>query len=105
MHPMFIKSAEDITYGWIIVKDKIDNGSEVGTMGPNGCPFTAEEIKSKGEKFRMSDDDDEIYYYGFLYNPDGEEEGEFAPLDDFGAPNAGCVNLEYKNKDGKYQAI
>lgn len=96
-------------YSWIIVKDNIadkevtppSNLNAVGMIGPYDSTATPEEIK-KGEKFRMSDDDNEIYYYGFII---GDYEG-FEPVFDFGMPNAGCVNIEYKNADtGKYEYI
>jgi len=98
-------------YGWIIDKDNITDGEEEapsnlnakGMMGPSDCPFTAEEIKAKGERFRMSDDDDEIYYYGYCFH-EGDEIGVFGPLEDFGTPNAGCAHIEYKVGD-KYVYI
>ena len=40
------------------------------------------------ERFRLLDDDGEIYYEGFLIGD------EFAPLDDFGEPNAGCTSIQ-----------
>ena len=36
----------------------------------------------------MLDDDRTVYYEGFLIGD------EFAPLDDFGEPNAGCTRIQ-----------
>jgi hypothetical protein len=45
------------------------------------------------KKFRMSDDDGNILYKG--RSTDNNSERAFDPLDDFGAPNAGCTKIEY----------
>lgn len=88
---------------WIITKDKLYEGyteeekkewewakSAVGTHSRNydGRPLP--------HKFRMKDDDDEIYYYGR-----SSSDSSFAPLDDFGMPNAGCTSIEYYNAEHK----
>ena len=91
-------------YSWVITKDNLAESpleSSVGTLGPHNCSEPAEHIKARGTKFRMKDDDGEIYYYGFIY---GDYEG-FEPLDDFGMPNAGCTSIEYKNKQGEWEAL
>lgn len=108
----YLGNNEPSDYGWIITKDNIADGEEEGTnqnakgmMGPSDCPFTAEEIKAKGEKFRMLDDDGEIYYYGYCLNQD-DEEGVFGPLEDFGTPNAGCADIQYKHPEtGEYNSM
>jgi hypothetical protein len=64
----------------------------------------------------LLDDDGEIYYYGRqLETSECTEEyengfwgaeSEFAPLDNFGRPNAGCTELQYPNgKDDKGKVI
>jgi hypothetical protein len=83
---------------WVITKDEIFSAnkeiaterSAVGTIGPSTCTKSAQEIINhpKSVKFRMKDDDGVIYYEGFLIGD------EFAPLDDFGEPNAGCTSIE-----------
>ena len=40
----------------------------------------------------MLDDDGESYYKGIIFHRNGEE--QFAPLDEFGAPNAGAVIIK-----------
>lgn len=81
-------------YGWIITKEVLSFGdeSEVGIMGPFGLsPGIEQRLKSgEGTKFRLYDDDDELYYEG-LYIGDLSE-GD--PLHDFGAPNAGCTYMD-----------
>jgi len=52
-------------------------------------------IRPFPHKFRMYDDDDQCYYEGYC------EEEEFDPLDDYGAPNAGCAYIKYYNKEKK----
>lgn len=47
------------------------------------------------QAFRLLDDDDEVYYTGWI-KPDTDE---FAPLDDFGMPNAGCTSIQFQKED------
>jgi len=89
------------TYGWIITKDHLafddakpgTNCNAIGVIGPRDCVHTEHEIKSHGLPFKMYDDDDELYYEGFLLGGDG-----FEPLEDFGTPNAGCTKIEVDGK-------
>lgn len=64
----------------------------------------------EGIKFRLLDDDGEVYYYGRrLEESDADAtyggEPELAPLDCFGTPNAGCAIQEEKDEEGKWRAI
>jgi len=111
---------------WIITKDKIaeeadklahpDGGSNFYAVNMIGPRIASDKDKARllageGRKFRMKDDDGEIYYYGRqLLESDCTEEyesgmwgqdSELAPLDNFGAPNAGCTQIEVYNKDKK----
>ena len=80
---------------WTITKDYLadpdarpgTNSNAVGIVGPCAARLTAQQIieHPDAKRFRMLDDDGEIYYEGFLVGGD-----EFAPLDDFGEPIAGC---------------
>ena len=74
---------------WIITKDLIDCGTQEGRKSSEKT--TLEKIKSKPNhcKFRLLDDDDEVYYEGWMSNS-----SSFAPLDDFGMPNDGCTALQ-----------
>lgn len=100
MHPLMqphLFNDEPNTYAWIIVKDNIDDGHAVGVKGPHDCSMSDDEIK-QGEKFRLLDDDGNIYYYGFINGSDYEG---FEPLEDYGMPNAGCTEIQYKNPETK----
>jgi hypothetical protein len=81
-------------HGWTITKDLIDTNAH-GTVGPSTATLSHNAIRShpKRERFRMLDDDGEVYYEGFAVLR--EEDDGFGPLDDFGAPNAGCTQIDY----------
>ncbi len=76
-------------YRWRITQDHIsDSGDrDVGVEGPRNLD---DSIKDNPTAFYLYDDDDNCYYTGMLY-------GDFTglePLDDFGAPNAGCTYIK-----------
>jgi hypothetical protein len=94
-------------YGWIIDKDHLFDSdpnywstignSDEGTIGPsNISDEMMETLKTTkdGTKFRLYDDDGELYYSGrYLGELDYGD-----PLTDFGGPNAGCSYMkEYRN--------
>lgn len=68
----------------------------VGVAGPRGYTGDGTELK---EEFRMYDDDGELYYSGRC------KERGFAPLDNFGMPNAGCTEIRFKNKQGQWETL
>jgi hypothetical protein len=115
-------------YAWVITHVNTkdlgeDMADEVGIAGPrDATPEMIERAKSEGVTFRMSDDDGIWYYRGKLWfdgitapelskhsEPErkyyicagmgGDEEQEFGPLNDFGMPNAGAVNIHYRCDD------
>lgn len=91
-------------YCWTITNDFIadsharsgTNGNAIGLVGPRSATMTEEEIcrHPDRKRFRMLDDDGEVYYTGYLVGGDG-----FEPLDDFGMPNAGATTIEYWEGD------
>lgn len=94
-----------MTYAWIIDRDVLfdeageeDMKTGAGMMGPSTIlPGDKAALKAgEGTRFRMYDDGDELYYEGRLIGDWRGDDG-FAPLDDFGAPNAGCTKIEYFN--------
>lgn len=89
---------------FVITKDRLD-GDCVGVIGPSSATLTAEQIRNHPERqrFRMRDGDDEVYYYGFFV-PDQFSQDEFEPLDCFGKPAAGCIDIQYK-VDGKWKSL
>ena len=84
---------------WTITVDNVGeveeplgtNANAVGLTGPREVKLTKEQIIAHpdAKKFRMKDDDGVVYYEGYMVCDD-----EFAPLDDFGEPNAGCTSIE-----------
>lgn len=97
-------------YGWIIDKDLIADTSEpaetnlnaTGLTGPRDISpeITARLKAGEGRKFRMKDDDGELYYEGRIVSEEEGTEDDFGPLDDFGRPNAGCTSIEYYTDKG-----
>lgn len=92
--------------------DGQSNFHAVGLIGPRSASEKDEARLQAGEgiPFRLLDDDGEVYYYGRrLEESDADRfydmEPELAPLDCFGAPNAGCTIQEERNADGKWEAI
>lgn len=89
-------------YTWIIIKDRIDEGTHDGTMGPREGKYSKEDVLEKGTPFRMFDDDGELYYEGKCLSDEPGSEDWFGPLDDFGIPNAGCTGIQYF-ENGKWE--
>lgn len=96
-------------YGWIIDTDHLwtrGQRNEAGTRGPRNLPDDiAAELSSrrKGRKFRMYDADGELYYSGrIITRDDSGSEDDFAPLDEFGKPNAGCTEIRYQDGNGNW---
>ena len=76
---------------WIITEDIISDGADVKVSSKD----YNKETKLR-HRFRMLDDDDNIYYYGWSNANDSEE--AFLPLDDFGLENVGCTEIQYYNE-------
>lgn len=96
------------SYAWLITKDslKLDNfPSLVGIAGPRGLKLTDNQIRNhpKRERFRVLDDDGEIYYYGFFVDLDGHSSG-FEPLYDYGTPSLGATEIQYM-VGGKWRTL
>lgn len=89
-------------YAWVITFDHLDDQKDQ-TVGPRTAQVTSvEELRTAYpmvRKFRMYDDDGELYYTGFIgvsYDDD-DTEVLFAPLEDYGTPAAGAVRIDYKH--------
>jgi len=84
---------------WIIDRDYLpDLTAPAGTLanakglaGPRSYQGDGSELC---EPFRLLDDDGEVYYRGR-----SSDSSSFGPLDDFGAPNAGCTEIQYWHKE------
>ena len=81
-----------INYAWVITKDIIGNGEHDGLSGPNGAWVPRATMEREGRRFKMFDDDGELYFEGFLLGGNG-----FEPLDDYGTPGAGCTRIEIES--------
>ena len=57
----------------------------------------------KGDKFRLYDDDGNLYYQGVMYD-DGSEVQAFAPLQ-WGAYDAGCTTMRVQNARGGWDVL
>ena len=96
------------TYAWIITRDHLwpmeglDIPSRVGTCGPSGA--TPEQARTKGRAWRVRDDDGEVYYSGRIWAAERGSEDDFGPLDDFGGPDAGAVEIQYREA-GKWVTL
>ena len=75
---------------WTITNDLVDDGKKVGT---SSCNFDEAQAALLKHRFRLLDDDGEIYYEG--RSDDCDSERAFAPLDDFGQGYAGCTEIHY----------
>lgn len=80
---------------WKITKDFID-GEEEGVEGPRNCVWK----NGPRYRFRMLDDDGELYYEG-----ESDSRFNFAPLDDFGMPNAGCTEIRWLTDHGAWEVL
>jgi hypothetical protein len=93
------------TYRWKITTDRIGDNYSVGLEGPGDAPETIP-AHWECDRFRMLDDDGEVYYHGVVYAEDlDSEEACFGPLDDFGTPNAGCTIIQRRNEAGEWETI
>ncbi len=90
-------------YAWRIDRDYIpEEGAPEGTncnapgvTGPRNAPdhLVVALDAGEGDKFRLYDDDGELYYAGRIV---GDYDG-FEPVDDFGEPNAGALQISGHN--------
>ena len=75
---------------WAITNDLVDDGQQVGTAS---CNFDETKAALLKHRFRLLDDNGEVYYEGLSDNCDSQR--AFAPLDDFGKGYAGCTEIHY----------
>lgn len=100
-------------HAWTITDDLLEAAgttySRVGVSGPGTALQRLIDALESGEtpagyqrhRFRMYDDDAQLYYVGQMLMPThsaGAEEHCVAPLDDFGTPDAGCTLIEWDGK-------
>ena len=87
--------ADGDTIVWIITKDHIDSGDNVNRCNIPYLTYLDMENKLT-EKFKIYDDDGELYYEGRSTNQ--SYENAFEPLD-WAMANAGATEIQYYNKD------
>lgn len=90
------------SYGWVITRTTFAD-ERPGVFGPRGLTLPVQQIEAQGREFRMLDADGALYYQGFYLGPDDER--MFAPLDDYGLPNAGATVIEYRTESGGWEAL
>jgi len=73
---------------WLITRDYISEGESKGVSSRS----YKGERKALQHKFRMKDDDGNVYYHGV-----SDDDSAFEPLDHFGMGMAGCTCIEYQN--------
>jgi len=78
---------------WKITKNHIGS-RKMQTVG-----FKKATKGKKLYKFRMFDDDGNLYYEGL-----STCNSSFAPLDDYGMPNAGCTEIRYF-ESGRWETL
>lgn len=90
-------------YAFVITKDVLHD-EDMTVMGPWNTTVRFPDVIRAGSKFRMLDDDGIVYYEGFFLGDDKSEDA-FGPLDDYGAPNAGCTEIQYLNNKGEWETL
>lgn len=115
-------------YAWVITRDRDHElhgtaESMVGVQGPSQATEAMLELaRTKGRRFRLLDEGDidegaildgkdvdpaerGVVYEGLIWT--GEEPGgeaDFGPLNDYGGPNYGCVEIQYLD-GGKWVSL
>jgi hypothetical protein len=94
-------------YCWVITEDAVAGydgaaPSAVGKAGPaRSVASDVTEALTAGRFFRLVDGKGRWLAVGRLYDPSGQN--ELAPLDDFGRPKLGALNIEFR-AEGNWQA-
>lgn len=81
---------------WVITDDCLDDGQAIGAGN-----FPLGRHAELPHRFRLLDDDGEVYYLG--RSDDRDSEAAFAPLD-WAAGYAGCTEIQYW-RDGYWETL
>jgi len=81
---------------WVITDDCGDDGLAVGSGN-----FPLGRLAELPHRFRLRDDDGEVYYLG--RSDDQDSEAAFAPLD-WATGYAGCTEIQYW-RDGHWETL
>lgn len=104
-------------YGWIIDRETVSDetnavvdpdlrtSSRVGWTGPRDiAPAIEQQLRNgQGQRFKMFDDDGNLYYEGRYIGPD--DETAFGPLTDLGTPDAGATRIDYQGRNGRWATL
>lgn len=82
---------------WRIIRDVL----EEKTVDIQSVDY--EEGSELPYKFRLYDDDDNLYFEGS--SDDRDSEAGFDPLDDYGMPDSGCTYIQYLQDDGSWETL
>ncbi len=91
-------------YCWVITEDTVAgyDGAEPSAVGKSGPgEAIAEDVAealTAGRFFRLVDGRGRELVIGRLYDPSGEN--QLSPLDDFGRPDLGALNVEFRAEGG-----
>lgn len=104
---------------WEITRDVLHE--EIGTIpaspnatksrvGTQSFGFDEARRPEMKHRFRMyggdavpGNDTEDLIYEGLCTSNDDDE--AFAPLDDFGTPDAGCTEIRYLQEDGRWETL
>lgn len=93
-------NADESSYAWVITYDHLESTHE-RIIGPHNSTEAQREILAhprtnadKLARFRIYDDDGELYFSGYFLG-DSESEDAFGPLDDYGMPDSGATEIRY----------
>ena len=116
-------------YAWVITRDRDHelhgtSESEVGTAGPHqATDEMIERARTQGRPFRMLDEGDidqgaiadgkdvdpaerGVVYEGLIWTQDeAGTDTDFGPLRDFGEPRYGCVDIQYRDRKGRWVSL
>ena len=93
-------NADESAYAWVITYDHLES-ERMNVFGPHNA--TEDQLNILGApgknadkltRFRIYDDDGELYFSGYFLG-DSESEDAFGPLDDYGAPDSGATEIRY----------
>ena len=85
-------------YAWVIYYGHF-------VTGPADMDLTIFEILDHPlrQHFRLLDADGYVYYSG-VFVPLSDDHTGFEPLDDYGRPNDGCTEIQYR-RDGQWKTL
>lgn len=87
---------------WAITVDNLDHAKLGESLGGGGA--VGKKTKEMTIAIRLYDDDDELYYSGWMTQELMDSEDCFAPLD-WAMFNAGCTSMQYKEPGKEWATL